>query len=42
VRFQTAMGSANEVRACIETADALGYLEPTRRSSTRSTASRAR
>ena len=26
VRFQTAMGSANEVRACIETADALGYV----------------
>ena len=26
VRFQTAMGSANEVRACIETADALGYI----------------
>jgi four helix bundle protein len=27
VRFQTAMGSANEVRACIEVAEALGYLE---------------
>ena len=26
IRFQTAMGSANEVRACIETADALGYI----------------
>ena len=26
MRFQTAMGSANEVRACIETADALGYI----------------
>ena len=25
-RFETAMGSANEVRACIETADALGYI----------------
>jgi len=27
VRFQTAMGSANEVRACLEVADALGYVE---------------
>jgi len=26
VRFQTAMGSANEVRACVEVADALGYI----------------
>ena len=27
VRFQTAMGSANEVRACIEVAEALGYVD---------------
>jgi four helix bundle protein len=27
VRFQTAMGSANEVRACLEVADAFGYIE---------------
>ena len=27
MRFETAMGSANEVRACLETADALGYIE---------------
>ncbi len=27
MRFETAMGSANEVRACIETADALGYID---------------
>ena len=26
VRFETAMGSANEVRACFETADANGYV----------------
>ncbi len=26
-RFRTAMGSANEVRACLETADALGYVD---------------
>ena len=26
-RYETAMGSANEVRACLETADALGYIE---------------
>ena len=26
MRFQTAMGSANEVRACVEVADALGYI----------------
>ena len=25
-RFSTAMGSANEVRACLETAEALGYI----------------
>ena len=28
VRFQTAMGSANEVRACLEVAEALGYVGP--------------
>src|SRR5688500_10918689 len=28
LRFETAMGSANEVRACIEVAVALGYLDP--------------
>jgi four helix bundle protein len=26
-RFATAMGSANEVRACLEVAEALGYIE---------------
>lgn len=26
-RFKTAMGSANEERACLETAEAMGYLE---------------
>jgi len=26
LRFETAMGSANEVRACLETADAAGYV----------------
>ena len=26
-RFETAMGSANEVRACLETAQAWGYTE---------------
>ena len=26
-RFETAMGSANEVSACLRTADALGYVE---------------
>ncbi len=28
MRFQTAMGSANEVRACIEVAEALGCIAP--------------
>jgi len=28
VRFQTAIGSALEARACLETAEALGWLEP--------------
>ena len=28
LRFETAMGSANETRACIEVAVALGYLPP--------------
>ena len=27
VRFETAMGSANEVVMCLRTADALGYIE---------------
>jgi len=27
VRFETAMGSANEVRACIETAEAWDYID---------------
>ena len=27
LRFQTAMGSANEVRACVEVAEALGYVD---------------
>ena len=26
-RFETAMGSTNEVHACLRTADALGYVE---------------
>ena len=26
LRFRTAMGSANEVRACLEVADAMGYV----------------
>ena len=26
-RFETAMGSANEAKACLETADAMGYVE---------------
>ena len=26
-RFGTAMGSANEVKACLETAEAFGYIE---------------
>ena len=26
-RFETAMGSANEVHTCLRTADALGYIE---------------
>ena len=26
-RFATAMGSANEVRACLEVAEAMGYIE---------------
>jgi four helix bundle protein len=28
VRFQTAVGSAHEARACLETAEALGWLGP--------------
>ncbi len=27
LRFETAMGSANEVKACLETADAHGYAD---------------
>ena len=27
LRFETAMGSANEVHSCLRTADALGYVE---------------
>jgi len=27
VRFETAMGSANEVHRCLRTADAFGYIE---------------
>jgi len=27
LRFETAMGSANEVHMCLRTADALGYIE---------------
>jgi four helix bundle protein len=27
LRFEDAMGSANEVKACLEVADALGYVE---------------